>query len=170
MIRKLVSTLIFTILNCISFASISATELSWDIGLTEQRNLITASGVMYEKNAPTILYLAGLEGSTQNSAMLNALLENYSQSSPTDSAVNLIVIANANPDSEPLQFPPTGTAFSENSVSHVLWRWIGTHAPDLIVLEAGQDFGFSTALEEIGIAGFGNIPIESLSASNTTRV
>ena len=168
MIRKLVSTLIFTILNCISFASISATELSWDIGLTEQRNLITASGVMYEKSAPTILYLAGLEGSSQNSAMLNALLENYSQSSPTDSAVNLIVIANANPDSESLQFPPTGTAFSENSVSHVLWRWIGTHAPDLIVLEAGQDFGFSTALEEIGIAGFGNIPIESLSASNTT--
>ena len=36
------------------------------------------------------------------------------------------------------------------------------------MLEAGQDFGFSTALEEIGIAGFGNIPIESLSASNTT--
>ena len=65
MIRKLVSIPIFTILNCISFASISATELSWDIGLTEQRNLITASGVMYEKNAPTILYLAGLEGSSQ---------------------------------------------------------------------------------------------------------
>jgi unsaturated rhamnogalacturonyl hydrolase len=154
-----------------SSTSVSAAEISWDVGLTAQRNLISAHGVIQDENAPTILYLTGLEGPSQYSTRLNSLLESYGQTfsadSTTDSEVNVIVIGNANPDSETLQFPPTGAAYSENSVSHVLWRWIGAHAPDLIVLEDGQDFGFREALADTGIAGFGNIPIERLSANNS---
>ena len=52
-------------------------------------------------------------------------------------------------------------------MSHVLWRWIGTHAPDLIILEDGEDFGFAEAVESGGIAGFGTIPVSRVTETNT---
>ena len=64
-----------------------------------------------------------------------------------DDDLRLLAIAAGNPDAQPLQFPPSGVAYREHIESHVLWRWIGTHAPDL-VLVAGPDPGLVDALAE----------------------
>src|SRR5207249_11325628 len=64
----------------------------------------------------------------------------------------------SNPGAERLQFPPTGVAYRENVVSHVLWRWIGIHAPDLVIVAANEDSGLADALSKNSIAGVGRIP------------
>ena len=158
-LRYLVGT-IFFIVNC-SFGE----EVSWDVGLTESREVISAKGVLQSNNSPTILYLVGLAGSSSIGSTVENLFEDYAQE--TDEAgPNLIMIPYANPEGEPLKFPPEGEAYSENAVSHALWRWIGTHAPDLIILEEGEDFGFSEAVNNLGIAGFGTIPTVRLNNAN----
>ena len=50
----------------------------------------------------------------------------------------------------------------------MLWRWIGSHAPDLIIIEPDDDFGFREAITNNGIAGFGSIPVNDLSSTNDT--
>jgi len=76
----------------------------------------------------------------------------------------LIAIAVANPDAQPLQFPPVGVAYRDQVESHVLWRWAGTHAPDL-VLVAGPDSGLTEALSRHVVADVGQIPARRVDAS-----
>jgi hypothetical protein len=76
----------------------------------------------------------------------------------------LIAIARANPDATPLQFPPAGVAYRERIESHVLWRWIGTHAPDL-VLVAGSDPGLVDALSQHIVIDVGRIPARRVDGS-----
>ena len=140
-------------------------ELNWHVGLTSSRNSITAKGFEIDPDATTVLYLAGLSGPSQSSQELDSLLSEYSANS-ADLTSNITVISNANPDAELLHFPPEGQAYTENTVSHVLWRWIGTHAPDLIILEQGEDYGFVEAVRNLGIAGFGTLPVIRLSQNN----
>ena len=141
-------------------------EISWDVGLTSDREVISAKGILKKNDSPTILYLAGLTGPNESAPSIEALFEDYARA--TDgSGPNLIIIPLANPQGEPLKFPPEGNAYSENTVSHVLWRWIGTHAPDLIILDGGEDYGFAEAVESHGIAGFGTIPVSRVTETNT---
>src|SRR5207247_6903047 len=70
----------------------------------------------------------------------------------------LIAIALANPGAERLQFPPTGVAYRENVVSQVLWRWIGIHAPDLVIVAGTEDSGLADALSRNIVAGLGRMP------------
>ena len=72
-------------------------------------------------------------------------------------AFRLIVIARANPDAQSLQFPPSGVAYREHIESHLLWRWIGTHAPDLVLI-AGPDPGLLDALSQNAVIDVGQIP------------
>ena len=124
---------LFSSLLLISFYSFGE-EISWDIGLTSDREVISARGILKKNDSPTILYLAGLTGPSKSAPSIESLFEDYARA--TDgSGPNLIIIPLANPQGEPLKFPPEGNAYSENTVSHVLWRWIGTHAPDLIILD-----------------------------------
>jgi hypothetical protein len=58
---------------------------------------------------------------------------------------------------QPLQFPPTGAAYREQIESHLLWRWIGTHAPDLVLI-VGPDSGLADALPQNIVADVGRIP------------
>ena len=53
-------------------------------------------------------------------------------------AVNLLAVPLANPDGATLMFPPQGIAYREHPESQVMWRWLGTQAPDLVLL-AGDD-------------------------------
>lgn len=145
----------------------NSAEVSWDVGLTANRELISAQGVINNYSAATILYLAGLDESSSSTSSLNQLVADFAQiARPEDT--NLIVITNANPNGETLQFPPDGDAYANNTTSHVLWRWIGTQAPDLIILEPGNDFGLVDSVSNDGIAGFGSIPVERLSANNNS--
>ena len=64
-----------------------------------------------------------------------------------------------------LVFPPTGTAYRQNSQSHYIWRWLGLHAPDLVIVVSNEDFGLTNALKQNRVAGVGSIP--ALRAAST---
>ncbi len=164
MFRKAIISLYLSFLCC---TGNYATEVSWEIGLTEERKLITAEGVINNESNATVLYLSGLDGNESKNNNLDELVPAYAEvAGPND--INLIVISRANPEGNQLQFPPAGQAYTENTVSHVLWRWIGSHAPDLIIIEPDDDFGFREAITNNGIAGFGSIPVNDLSSTNDT--
>ena len=57
-----------------------------------------------------------------------------------------------------LRFPPAGTAYRENSEAHALWRWLGAHAPDLVLFAGDADTGLAAALAAVPVAGMGTIP------------
>jgi rhamnogalacturonyl hydrolase YesR len=76
----------------------------------------------------------------------------------------LLAIPLANPEAQPLQFPPTGTAYRENVESNVLWRWIGTHAPDLVLIVSAEDSGLGSALSQNAVADIGRIPSRRIDA------
>ncbi len=160
--NKLTAILSLFILCC---NNANAAEVSWDVGLTANREVISAQGVINNLSVATILYLAGLDGESTAATGLDELVRGYAESANAEDT-NLIVISNANPEEDNLQFPPQGRAYTENTVSHVLWRWIGSQAPDLIIVGPGDDFGFSDAVANGGIAGFGTVPVVSLSPDN----
>ena len=142
MFRKAIISLYLLFLCC---TGNYATEVSWEVGLTEERKLITAEGVINNESNATVLYLSGLDGNESKNNNLDELVPAYAEvAGPND--INLIVISRANPEGNQLQFPPAGQAYTENTVSHVLWRWIGSHAPDLIIIEPDDDFGFREAI------------------------
>ena len=149
-------------------AQLIAQEVEWQLGLSAQRSVISALGILASsEDAPTILYLAGLNGPSEASGRVRALVSEFSNQPASERTVNLIAIPVANPEDEGLQFPPTGDAYAENPVSHALWRWIGAHAPDLIVMSDDSQ-GLAAALANQTVAGFGSIPVESLSSTSTT--
>ncbi|MDA1371677.1 MAG: glycoside hydrolase family 88 protein [Proteobacteria bacterium] len=148
---------------------VSAQIFDWEVGLTADRTVIRAQRIgATAQPAPTILYLAGLNGASGAADQLQSLLQRYAQLETQARPVNLIIIGVANPDNEAFSFPPQGDAYIENPVAHALWRWIGTHAPDLIIVENGDDSGFATAVQTEGIAGFGQLPVQLLSATNAS--
>ena len=107
----------------------------WTVGLT-------ANGVPMETlavagaaaNSPTVLLVGGLQGRDQTSDVVAREVTVFEARSPKQRPFRLLAIPIANPDAQPLQFPPTGAAYREHIESHVLWRWIGTHAPDLVLI------------------------------------
>ena len=76
--------------------------------------------------------------------------------------IRLLAVPLANPDGAALHFPPTGVAYRENAESHVLWRWLGAQAPDLVLI-AGDDFGLAAALGAQKVADMGSIPARQIS-------
>ena len=74
---------------CVLFmGSVQSSELNWEVGLTSNRNLITAKGSVTSSNAETILYLAGLDGPSQATLALDTLSEEYSLNSMESAAVS----------------------------------------------------------------------------------
>lgn len=115
-------------------------------------------------SAPTVLLVGGLDGRDQSSAAVARETAAFEAMPRRRRPFRLIAIALANPDAQPLQFPPSGVAYREHIESHVLWRWTGTHAPDL-VLVAGPDPGLTEALSQQAVAGVGQIPARRVEAS-----
>jgi hypothetical protein len=72
--------------------------------------------------------------------------------------VRLLAVPVANPDGVALEFPPTGVAYREHSESHALWRWLGSQAPDLVLIAGDDDFGLGAALGSQSVADMGRIP------------
>jgi rhamnogalacturonyl hydrolase YesR len=108
-------------------------------------------------SSPTVVVVAGLQGADESSDAVAREAAAFDQIPQDRRAFRLIAVARANPDAQPLQFPPSGVAYREQIESHVLWRWVGTHAPDL-VLVAGPDPGFMDALSQSVVADVGRIP------------
>ena len=108
-------------------------------------------------SAPTVLLVGGLQQPDQSSDAVAREAAAFDQLPQNRRAFRLIAIARANPDTQTLQFPPSGVAYREHIESHVLWRWIGMQAPDL-VLVAGPDPGLVEALSQNVVADVGRIP------------
>lgn len=100
-----------------------------------------------------MLVIGGLAGRDRSTQRALEMLE-------LDTGMRLIAIPLANPDARPLAFPPEGVAYRENPEAHALWRWIGTHAPDRVIVVAADDFGLAEALRTNDVVGIGRIPAE----------
>jgi hypothetical protein len=135
------------------------------IGMSLKGTKIEASFVDGEsESAPVVLLIGGLEGTGASSRAVQSEATRYEAILRNRRAFNLIAISLANPDRTRLQFPPTGVAYRENAEANVLWRWIGVHAPDLVVI-AGEDFGLVQALSQNAVAGIGRIPAVRMEAT-----
>lgn len=166
---RLVRCVSLLLLLCCMLPLAAAQEQVWDVGLSTQRSVIRAQGVSAgAAGLPTVLYLAGLSGADVASARVSSLLSTYAQLPAPERQFNLIVIPVANPDQEVLAFPPSGEAYSENPVAHSLWRWLGVHAPDLILIAGADAAGLGAALQSNNVAGVGSIPVRVLPETEVT--
>ena len=130
-----------------------------DVGLSRNGMRIEAVIVAGPSaNAPTVMLVGGLAGNDATCRTVEQEVRRWEALRQDRRHFQLIAIALANPAAEQLQFPPTGVAYRENVVSHVLWRWIGIHAPDLVVIAGNEDSGLADALAKNSVAGVGPIP------------
>ena len=129
----------------------------WTIGLSTSGMPIEATTIAARSDsAPTVVLLGGLERADQSSDAIAREAAAFEQIPQNQRAFRLIAIARANPDGQPLQFPPSGVAYRERIESHVLWRWLGTHAPDLVLI-AGPDPGLVDALAQNVVLDVGRV-------------
>jgi unsaturated rhamnogalacturonyl hydrolase len=130
-----------------------------DVGLTQSGVRIEAAVVAGPSSgSPTVLLVGGLAGNDESVRIVEQEVHNFGAVRQDRRQFQLIAIPLANPDANQLQFPPAGVAYRENSESHALWRWIGIHAPDLVIVAANEDFGLTDALSKNVVAGTGRIP------------
>jgi rhamnogalacturonyl hydrolase YesR len=127
------------------------------IGQTAKGTHIEASIV--EGGPGTVVLVGGLAGKDATSATVEKLAAAWGGGS-----YKLIAIPVGNPDAAKLVFPPTGVAYKESTESHVLWRWLGVHGPDLVLI-AGPDSGLAAALSANPVALMGRIPAQPVGAT-----
>jgi unsaturated rhamnogalacturonyl hydrolase len=138
----------------------------WTIGLATNGTPIDATVVAGPSvSSPTVVVVGGLERSDQSSEAVDREADALERIPQNRRAFRLIAIARPNPGAQPLQFPPSGVAYREQIESHVLWRWIGTHAPDL-VLVAGPDPGLVDALAQHVVIDVGRVPARRVDATS----
>jgi hypothetical protein len=153
------------VLACLLLPAVAVAAEQWPIGLSTAGAPIEAVVVSGRSaSAPTVVLVGGLQRPDQSSEAVAREAAAFEQIPERQREFRLIAIARANPDGQPLQFPPAGVAYREQIESHVLWRWLGTHAPDL-VLVAGPDPGLVNALSQNVVIDVGRIPARSVDAS-----
>jgi rhamnogalacturonyl hydrolase YesR len=131
----------------------------WSIGLTANDAVIEATVVDGSSaSVPTVLLVGGLQGRDATVDAVNREATAFETLPPAGRRFRLIALPLANPEGRPLQFPPTGTAYRDNAESHVLWRWIGIQAPDLVVIAGESGSGLADALAQTAAGFVGRIP------------
>jgi rhamnogalacturonyl hydrolase YesR len=150
---------------CLLLPAAAIADERWTIGLSTSRAPIEAVSIDgVSASSPTVLLVGGLQQPDPSSDAVAREVAAFEHIPQSRRAFRLIAVARANPDAQPLQFPPSGVAYREHVESHVLWRWIGTHAPDL-VLVAGADPGLVDALSQNIIIDVGRVPARRVDAS-----
>ncbi len=130
-----------------------------EAGLTGKGAVIGAIVVPGPPRAvPTVLLVGGLTGEDRSTVAVRQQVQAFEAIKPDRRRFRLIAIALANPDRAVLAFPPVGIAYRDNPEAHALWRWIGTQAPDLVLIAGDQDYGLAQALSQNAVAGIGRIP------------
>src|SRR5688572_9660783 len=156
------------LLSCVFTCLLPAVAIAgerWTIGLSTTGAPIEAVVVAGRAaSSPTVLLVGGLQRPDQSSDAVAREAAAFEQIPERQRDFRLIAIARANPDAQSLQFPPSGVAYREDIESHVLWRWAGTHAPDL-VLVAGPDPGLVDALSQNVVIDVGRIPARQVDVS-----
>ena len=150
---------IATALFCFGLAGPLAAAERWRIGLTTNDAAIEALVVPgASESALTVLVLGGLQGPDASVETVRKEVDAFEKLEAARRPFRLLAIPLANPDAKVLQFPPTGTAYRDNAESHVLWRWIGIHAPDLVVVAGTGDAPLAAALAQNVVAFVGSVP------------
>ena len=136
------------------------------IGLTGSGAVIQGMAVSSGKKNPRIvLLIGGLKGQDDSVQRVRSLTESYEAQKPSRREFDLLAIPLANPDGAALKFPATGVAYRENPEANALWRWIALHAPDLVLVEGGDDAGLASALSSNVVAEVGHIPARASAGS-----
>jgi rhamnogalacturonyl hydrolase YesR len=135
-----------------------------DIGTSGNGVVIHAIAVEARPGSPTVLVVGGISGGSGDASVREAarLIRLQQDTPPGERTARLLAIPVANPDDASLVFPPEGTAYRENPESHALWRWIGTAAPDLVLILGDDDGGLAVALSGNAVAGIGAIPARAV--------
>ena len=151
---------------CLLFPFVAAFGGEWTtVGLTSQNRLIRALIVdASSPGAPTVALIGGLDGDESAARLVEREARTYAQTRPVRRRFHLLAVPLANPERAKLVFPPAGVAYRENPESHYLWRWLGTQAPDLVLVAAAQDFGLVESLVQNAVAGYGSIPARKVEA------
>jgi rhamnogalacturonyl hydrolase YesR len=161
--RRLLHSLLFIVTSAACGTAALAAQ-TMDIGLAASGTRIEALIVEARaRPAPVVVLLGGLNGDDASATAVRNAVAAYEKRSARP--VQLIGIAVGNPDRVMLQFPPTGAAYRENVESNVLWRWIGAHAPDLVLIAGEDTAGLATALGTQKVADMGSIPARRWSGS-----
>jgi len=130
-----------------------------EVGLSAKGGTIRASVVRgSSESSPIVALLGGLAGDDASSRAVSQALDAFDKQPQARRRYTLIGIAAANPDRSQLVFPPIGVAYRDNSESHALWRWLGIHSPDLVLIAGADDASLARALSEHQVAGIGRIP------------
>jgi unsaturated rhamnogalacturonyl hydrolase len=140
-----------------SNASVGAEPV--EIGLSAAGELIEAWRVEADsRDRPRVILIGGLDGDNDASRIVADEFARYAAIPAAQRRFELIAIPVANPSASAMRFPPVGAAYRDNADSHVLWRWIGLKAPDLVLIAGPDAAGFSAALAGGPVAGVGAIP------------
>ncbi len=138
------------------------------VGLAQNQNLITGTSIAGPSpDSPTILIVGGLGGEDSSSELVAKDVRGFEAMPEARRRFRLLAVPLVNPSRVRLIFPPQGRAYQDNPESHSLWRWIGTEAPDLVLVAGGEDFGLADALAQNNVAGMGRIPARRVSTSRT---
>jgi unsaturated rhamnogalacturonyl hydrolase len=167
------SRLLWLLVLLLAMASIGRAVASESIaiGLTGRFKAIegvASSG--HSLAAPTVVVVGGLGGDDASSKAIRAAIRRFDRKSPSERPWRLIWIPVANPDRAPLQFPPTGTAYRENPEAQALWRWIGIHGPDLVVVAGDDSAHLAAALAEGAAAEVGRIPARDVAPAALAKL
>jgi len=146
-------------LVCIAFVGTLTAAERWSFGLTAGDGRIEAFVVAGPRpSAPTVLLIGGLQGPDATVETVKAEITAFEALPQERRPFKLLAVPLANPDNRPLEFPPSGVAYRDNTESHVLWRWIGIQAPDLVVIAGERDAGLAAALSQTAVGSIGKIP------------
>ncbi|HXC59038.1 MAG TPA: glycoside hydrolase family 88 protein, partial [Steroidobacteraceae bacterium] len=160
---KLAYSLLFLVASAAPGAAALAAQ-TVDIGLAASGKRIDALIVEARaKSAPVVVLVGGLHGDDASAAAVRSAVASYEKRGAHP--VQLVGIPLGNPDGVALQFPATGAAYRENVESNVLWRWIGAHAPDLVLIAGDDDAGLAMALSTRKVADMGSIPAQRWNGS-----
>lgn len=145
-------------------AGVQAQAQTMVVGMSEEQSRIGAYDVPAQiGDAPRVLVIGSLSGDAASANSTRAGYEAYVNE--PENFLDVIFIPGANPDYKDLRFPPQGAAYADDWTSWSLWRWIGLHAPDGVVIMGADKYDLGQALEQ-GIMGLGGIPHTVLEYEN----
>jgi len=111
---------------------------SFDIGLAADGRRIDAFAISATADgARSVVLVGGLSGEDASSDRVRAALTTYEAQG--ERPFHLVAVPVVNPAASTLRFPPDGVAYADLPESHALWRWLGSHAPDLVLVEVSPN-------------------------------
>ncbi len=132
---------------------------SFDIGLAADGRRIDAFAISATADgARSVVLVGGLSGEDASSDRVRAALTTYEAQG--ERPFHLVAVPVVNPAASTLRFPPDGVAYADLPESHALWRWVGSHAPDLVLVAGSSPAAeqLVTALQSAPAALLGTIP------------